>query len=155
MTIQLTKDEKRLVDHAKKMVVKYNNQRNAKGQLATIYAFVLSDSGKIYDGACLESTISSGVCAERAAISNMFTAETYSSKIVCVVTFDPVPEPQEYNSTPCGICRHVIWEYGNSKTTIICAGYMKDKDGWKFAQNMEKYSTNQLYPKPFKIIKWD
>ncbi len=149
MTIQLTKDEQRLVDHAKEMVVKYNNHRNAKGQLATIYAFVLSDSGKIYDGACLESTISAGICAERAAISNMFTKETYSSKIACIVTLCPVPEQLEYSPTPCGVCRHVIWQYGDSKTTIICGQYMKDNDGWRFVPKKEKYSTTQLYPKPF------
>jgi cytidine deaminase len=156
MAIRLTKEERKLIDHAKKMVVKYNNQRNARGELATIYAFVLSDSGKIYEGACMESTIGSGrVCAERVAISSMFTKETYASKIACVVTFDPVPEPQEYGSTPCGTCRHIIWEYGNSKTTIICGQYMQAKNGWKFVPKMEKYSTTQLYPKPYKMVRWD
>lgn len=155
MSIQLTKDEQKLVDHAKKMVVKYNKQRHSKGGIDTGYAFVLSDSGKIYDGACFESTILAGVCAERAAIANMFTKETYSSKIVSVVTLFPVLEQQEYSSTPCGICRHVIWEYGNLKTTIICGQYIQLKNGYKFISKMEKYSTKQLYPKPFIEPKWN
>lgn len=155
MVIQLTSEEQKLVDYAKKAVVKYNKQRHAKGGIDTIYAFVLSDSGKIYDGACLESTISAGVCAERIAIGSMFTNETYSSKIVSVVILDPVPEPQEYSTNPCGLCRHVIWEYGTHKTTIICGQYIQLKNGWKFVPKMEKYTTNQLYPKPYKIVKWD
>jgi cytidine deaminase len=154
MAIQLTKDEQRLVNHAKESLVRYNKQRNAKGQLATIYAFVLSDSGKIYDGACLESNISAGICAERAAIACMFTKETYSSKIACIVTLAPVPEQQEYSTTPCGVCRHVIWQYGSSKTTIICGQYIQRKNGWEFLPKMEKYTIAELYPKPFKEVKW-
>jgi cytidine deaminase len=156
MKIRLTKDEHELVEYAKKAVSRYNKQRKAKGGIATIYAFVLSDSGKIYDGACLESSIgSASVCAERTAIGSMFTKETYSSKIVCVVTFDPVPEKQEYSSTPCGTCRHVIWEHGNPGTTIICGQYIQRKNGWEFLQDMEKYTIKELYPKPYKMVRWD
>jgi cytidine deaminase len=155
MAIQLTKEEQKLVDYAKEAVVKYNKQRHAKGGIDTIYAFVLSDSGKIYDGACLESTISACVCAERVAIGSMFLKETYKSKIKCVVTFDPVPKRQEYGSTPCGLCRHVIWEYGNPNTTIICGQYIQRENGWKFVSEMEKYTIKELYPKPYKMVKWD
>jgi cytidine deaminase len=155
MTIRLTKDEQKLVDHAKAAIVRYNKKRHAKGGIDTIYAFVLSDSGKIYDGACLESAISAGVCAERIAIGTMFLKETYKSKIKIVVTFDPVPEEQEYSSTPCGACRHVIWEYGTPNTTIICGQYIQRKNGWEFLPKMEKYTIKELYPKPYKVVKWD
>jgi cytidine deaminase len=151
----LSKDERKLVDYAKKAIVEYNKQRHAKGEVDTIYAFVLSDSGKIYEGACLESAISAGVCAERVAIGNMFLKETYKSKIKCVVTFDPVPEKQEYSSTPCGACRHVIWEHGNQNTTVICGQYVQRKSGWEFLPEMEKYTIEELYPKPYKMVKWD
>lgn len=120
MTESFTQDERKLINHAKEMVIKYNKQRHANGGIDTIYAFVLSDSGKIYDGACLESTIgAAGVCAERLAIGNMILKETYKAKIISVVTFDPVPKEQEYGTTPCGACRHVIWEHGNPDTTVI------------------------------------
>jgi cytidine deaminase len=155
MAVQLTKEEQRLVEHAKKAIVRYNKQRHAKGEIDTIYAFVLSDSGKIYDGACLESTISAGVCAERVAIGAMFLKETYKSEIKCVVTFDPVPEKQEYSSTPCGTCRHVIWEYGNPNTTIICGQYIQRKNGWEFLPEMERYTIKELYPKAYKMVRWN
>ncbi len=155
MSVKFSKDEQMLIDYAKESVIKYNKQRHSKGGIDTIYAFVLSDSGKIYDGACLESTISASVCAERAAIANMFTKETYSSKILCVVIFDPVPKKQEYSSTPCGLCRHVIWEHGNQKTTVICGQYIQKGDNWGFIPQMEKYTPHELYPKPYKAVKWD
>jgi cytidine deaminase len=156
MDVQLTKDEQKLVDYAKKAVAKYNAQRKAKGGIDTIYAFVLSDSGKIYDGACLESTIeSAGVCAERLAIGNMILNETYKAKIISVVTFDPVPNEQEESSTPCGTCRHVIWENGSPNTTVICGQYIQRKNGWEFVPKMEKYTIKELYPKPYKMVKWN
>jgi cytidine deaminase len=151
----LTQNEQKLVNYAKKAIVKYNKQRKAKGEFDTIYAFVLSDSGKIYDGACLESTISASVCAERVAIGTMLTKETYKSKIKIVVVFDAVPKKQKYSSTPCGTCRHVIWENGTPNTTIICGQYIKRKNGWEFLPKMEKYTIKELYPKPYKMVKWD
>jgi len=149
MAIQLTSEEKKLIEHAKKAVVRYNELRNSKGELATFYAFVLSDSGKIYDGACLES-MGGGVCGERAAIGRMFTEETYSSKIKAIVIFCPVPKELEYAPTPCGRCRNVIWERGTESTSIICGQYIQRKGGWEFLPKMEKYAIKELYPNPFK-----
>ncbi len=155
MAIKLTQEEQKLVSHSKEAIVKYNKQRHAKGGIDTIYAFVMSDSGKIYDGACLESTISAGICAERLAIANMVLKGTYSAKVKIVVTFDPVPEEQEYSSTPCGLCRHVIWERGTPNTTVICGQYIQKKNGWNFLQKMEKYKIAELYPKPYNMVNWD
>jgi len=50
MDNQLTWEEQKIVDRAKEVVIKYNKQRMDKGELATIYAFVMSESGEIYDG---------------------------------------------------------------------------------------------------------
>jgi len=156
MAIQLTKDEQKLVDHAKEAIIKYNKQRKAKGGIDTLYAFVLSDSGKIYEGACFETTLShSNICAERVAIANMVLKETYKSKIKTVVIFDPVPREQEESSTPCGTCRLVIWEFGTPNTTIICGQYIQVKNGWAFVPKMEKYTIKELYPRPYKMVKWD
>ena len=152
--MKLTKNEQRLVDHSKKAITKYNSQRKAMGEFDTIYAFVLSDSGKIYDGACLESN-SGSVCAERAAIANMVLNEAYSSKIASIVVFDPVPKVQKESTTPCGTCRVVILECGSPDTTVICGQYIQLKDSWKFVPKMEKYTIKELYPKPYTKVKWD
>ena len=79
MDINLTSEEKTLVEHAKEAVVKYNTIRLAKGDIDTLYGFVLSDSGTIYDGACYEPQPT--ICGERHAIANMVLQESNKAKI--------------------------------------------------------------------------
>lgn len=96
MTIKLTSDEQKLVEYAKKAVIKYNRMRHKKGGVDTLYSFLLSDSGKIYDGACLEPNIAQAtICGERHAIANTVLDETYKAKIKCIIVADPVPEMQK------------------------------------------------------------
>jgi cytidine deaminase len=155
MNPHLTKGEKRLVKHAKRAVIEYSKKRHSRGGRDTLYAFVMSDSGKIYDGACLETTISNGsICGERHAIANMVLQETYSAKIKSVVVVDPVPRVQKNSTTPCGTCRHVIWENGAPGTTIICIQYIWQKNGWIFPK-MEKHTIKKLYPNAYEMVKWD
>lgn len=155
MVIRLTTDEKKLVEYAKKAIVKFNKKRHSKGGIDSLYAFVMSDSGKIYGGACLESTISSGtLCGERHAIANMVLQETYKAKIRAVVVADPVPKVQKKSSTPCGTCRHVIWERGSPSTSVICMQYIQNKGNWTFPK-MEKFTIKQLYPNAYEMVKWD
>jgi cytidine deaminase len=151
----LTKDETKLVEHAKKAVVKYNQKRHSKGDIDTLYAFAQSDGGKIHDGACLESSIgSAGLCAERHAIANMVLKEAYKASIKSIVIADPVPEFREKSSTPCGTCRHVIWERGTANTSVICMQYMQVKRGWDFGK-IQKYRIKNLYPHPYEMVEWE
>jgi len=149
---EFTPTEKKLIEHAKKAVVRYNKQRKAKGDIDTLYAFVMSTSGRIYDGACFESQIS-GICGERHAIANMTLEEGYNTKLKHVVVADPVPKIQENSKTPCGTCRNIIWERGTPDTTIICVQYIQEKDGWTFPK-MEKHTIKGLYPRPNKPVDW-
>jgi cytidine deaminase len=149
-----TSDEKKLIEHAKKAIVKYNKQRKAKGGIDTLYAFVMSNSGRIYDGACFETTISNAnICGERHAIANMVLKETYSTKVKHIVVADPVPKVQKNSTTPCGTCRHVIWELGTPDATVICIQYIQQKDGWTFPK-IEKHTIEELYPHPYTPIEW-
>ncbi|NCO96925.1 MAG: hypothetical protein COY38_02160 [Candidatus Aenigmarchaeota archaeon CG_4_10_14_0_8_um_filter_37_24] len=149
------KDEERIISHAKEAVVKYNKLRKAKGGIDTLYAFVMSDSGKIYDGACLETNLShSNICAERHAIANMILQETYKAKVKIVVVADPVPKIQEHSTPPCGTCRHIIREFGKPDTTIILMQYIQQKTGWVFPK-IEKHKIKELYPRPYVPVKWD
>lgn len=155
MVVKLNKNERKLVEHAKKATIRYNKLRHSTGGIDTLYAFIISNNGKIYDGTCLESSVSSGVlCGERHAIANMVLREGYKGKIKCIVVLDPVPKVQKNCSTPCGTCRHVIWERGNLDTTVICIQYIKQKKNWVFPK-MEKYTISKLYPNPYKMTKWD
>lgn len=149
MTANLTPDEERLVKHSQEAVVKYNKVRHAKGGIDTLYSFLLSDSGKIYDGASYEPNIAhASVCGERCAISNMVLQESYKAKIKSIVVADPVPEIQEHGTPPCGTCRHLIWFHGTPDTTVILIQYIQGKDGWTFPK-IEKFTIKDFYPLPY------
>ncbi len=67
-----------------------------------VAAAVLSKSGKIYTGVCIDTCSSLGVCAERNAIFNMITnGEQEIDKIICIL-------PDGSNGAPCGACRELI-----------------------------------------------
>ncbi len=150
-----TSDEQKLIDHAKKSVVKYNKLRDEKGGIDTLYSFVMSDSGKIYDGACLETNLShSNICAERHAIANMILKETYKAKVKIVVVADPVPKIQKHGTPPCGTCRHIIREFGTPDATVIGMQYIRRKKDWIFPK-IEKRRIKDLYPHPYIPVKWD
>lgn len=146
---ELTSDELKLIDYSKEAIVKYNKIRHEKGGIDTLYSFLLSDSGKIHDGACYEPNIAQAtVCGERHAIANMILQESYKAKIKSIVVADPVPEVQEHGSPPCGTCRHLIWSHGTPETTVILMQYIQGKDGWTFPKT-EKLTAKDLYPYPY------
>lgn len=154
MDIQLTTAEQKLVDYAKEGVTKYNNQRHARGGIDTLYGFLITKEGTIYDGAAFEPDISHAtVCGERHAIANMVMNEGYNSKLESIVVAVPVPTVQEKGSTPCGTCRQVIWQFGNPDTTVILLQYIQKKAesgelSWIFPK-MEKLIMKDLYPHPY------
>lgn len=157
MDVDLTLEEKRLVEYSKEAVVKFNRIRHKNGGIDTLYSFLLSDGGKIYDGASYEPNIAhASVCGERCAIANMVLQESYKAKIKSIVVADPVPEVQKNGTPPCGTCRHLIWYHGSSETTVILMQYIQVKDGWTFPK-IEKYTVNDLYPHPYEPVEglWD
>lgn len=131
--------------------------RKTKGGIDTLYAFLMSDSGKIYDGACFEPNISHAtVCGERHAITNMVLKESYKTKIKAIAVADPVPRVQKNSTPPCGTCRHLIWEFGMPTTTVILIQYIQRKNDWIFPK-IEKHTIKKLYPAPYEPVKnlWD
>lgn len=154
---KLTPSEKNLVKYAKRAVVEYNRLRHASGGIDTLYSFVMSDSGVIHDGVCLESSMSTGViCGERHAIANMVLKESYKAKIKTIIVADPVPSVQKKNTPPCGTCRHMIWEFGKPDAVVILMQYIQKKKGWMFPK-IEKYQVKDFYPYPYDPIPglWD
>ncbi len=157
MDIVFTPNERKLVEHAKEAIVRYNKQRHAKGGIDTLYAFLISESGTMYDGAAFEPNISHAtVCGERHAIANLVMNEAYNSKIESIVIADPVPRIQEKSSFPCGTCRHLIWQFGTPDTSVILIQYIQGKDEWTFPK-IEKFMIKDIYPYPYEPIKglWD
>ncbi|HCI78144.1 MAG TPA: hypothetical protein DHW02_00465 [Ktedonobacter sp.] len=148
--MELTPEEQHLIEHAKEAIVKYNTIRHERGGIDTLYAFILSDSGTIHDGACYEPELAQAtVCGERHAIANMILQESYKASITSIVVADPVPEVQEQSRPPCGTCRHLIWSHGTPETTVILMQYIQRKDGWIFPR-LQKYTIKDFFPLPFK-----
>ncbi|MBI5358368.1 hypothetical protein HZB69_01935 [Candidatus Amesbacteria bacterium] len=149
MDAQLTEEEKRLVEYSKEAIVKYNKIRHAKNGIDTLYAFLMSESGKIYDGAAFEPNLShASFCGERHAISNMVLQESYKAKIKSIVVADPVPDIQSRGTPPCGTCRHLIWSFGSPDTSVILMQYIQGKNGWIFPK-LEKFKISDFYPLPY------
>ena len=152
MAVELTPNEQKLVNYAKQTIVRYNEQRHAKGGKDTLYSFLLSESGKIYDGAAFEPNISHAVvCGERHAIANLVMNEAYNSKIESIVIADPVPRVQDKGTPPCGTCRHLIWQFGKPSTSVILMQYIQGKGEWTFPK-MEKLTIHDLYPYPYEPV---
>lgn len=67
-----------------------------------VSAAVLSKSGKIYTGVCIDTCSTLGICAERNAIFNMITnGEQEIDKVLCI-------PPVEGKGVPCGACRELM-----------------------------------------------
>lgn len=67
-----------------------------------VAAAILSKSGKIYTGVCIDTCSTLGICAERNAIFNMITnGEQEIDKVICVM-------PDGNNGAPCGACRELM-----------------------------------------------
>ena len=67
-----------------------------------VSAAVLSASGKIYTGVCIDTCSTLGVCAERNAIFNMITnGEQEIKRVLCIPPF-------EGKGAPCGACRELM-----------------------------------------------
>ncbi|MBR6617742.1 MAG: cytidine deaminase [Oscillospiraceae bacterium] len=67
-----------------------------------VAAAILSRSGRIYTGICIDTCSTLGICAERNAIFNMLTnGEQEIDKVLCVL-------PDGSNGAPCGACRELM-----------------------------------------------
>ncbi len=70
-----------------------------------VAAAILSKSGKIYTGVCIDTCSTLGICAERNAIFNMITnGEQEIDKVLCVMC-------DGSNSSPCGACRELMVQF--------------------------------------------
>lgn len=67
-----------------------------------VSAAILSKSGKIYTGVCIDTCSTLGICAERNAVFNMITnGEQDIDKVLCIL-------PDGTNGAPCGACRELM-----------------------------------------------
>lgn len=67
-----------------------------------VAAAVLSETGRIYTGVCVDTCSTLGICAERNAIFNMLTnGEQKIQKVLAIM-------PNGKTGAPCGACRELM-----------------------------------------------
>jgi len=99
-------------------------------------ASVLYDDGSIETGCNVENaSFGATICAERTAISAGAARGKTSIKAICVTNMT------DTMVTPCGICRQVIWEFGQD-LPVICS----NKDG-----NYKILTIAELLPHAFDL----
>lgn len=99
----MTKDQwqwDRLYDAA----IAVRNERRISDYITCgeVSAAILSRSGKIYTGVCIDTCSTLGICAERNAIFNMITnGEQEIDKVIAIL-------PDGSSGAPCGACRELM-----------------------------------------------
>ncbi|MBQ7203807.1 MAG: cytidine deaminase [Eubacterium sp.] len=69
-----------------------------------VAAALLTESGNIYVGVCIDTACSLGMCAERNAVANMITnGESKIDKLVAVMSDGKA-------GLPCGACRELLMQ---------------------------------------------
>ena len=67
-----------------------------------VAAAILSSSGRIYTGVCIDTCSTLGICAERNAIFNMITnGDAKIEKVLAIM-------PDGKTGAPCGACRELM-----------------------------------------------
>lgn len=92
-------------------------------QAGQVASAVLSASGKIYTGVCIDTCSALGICAERNAIFRMITAgEDKIEKVLALM-------PDGKTGAPCGACRELMVQLmpGSYQKIQIMLDYEKQK----------------------------
>lgn len=106
----MTKEWKELYDAARSVIAAKELSKNMF--VGEVGAAVLSSKGNIYTGVCIDTACSLGFCAERNALSTMFTNGEYEIVKVCAVYKDGSVMP------PCGACREFMIQMGETAKDI-------------------------------------
>ena len=120
----MTKDQwqwDRMYEAAKKVL----NPRRISDYVTAgeVSAAVMSSTGKIYTGVCIDTCSTLGICAERNAIFNMVTnGEQEIQKVLCI-------PPVKGKGAPCGACRELMVQLmaDNYKGIEIMLDYENEK----------------------------
>lgn len=91
-------------------------------QAGTVGAAIISTSGKMYTGICLDFSCSLGFCAERAAIAEMLKHHETEIARVVVVHHNGQVMP------PCGCCREMMWQLNElNKSALVILSSVEAK----------------------------
>ena len=112
----------------KKMFMAAKNVQNGRKvsdyvEAGGVAAAVLSASGKIYTGVCVDTCSTLGICAERNAIFNMLTnGENEIDKVLAIM-------PDGRTGAPCGACRELMVQLmpGRYQSVQIMVDYEQER----------------------------
>ena len=97
-----------------------------------VSAAILSKSGRIYTGVCVDTASTLGVCAERNAIFNMLTnGDDEIDKVLCIM-------PDGKCGAPCGACRELMVQ--------LMAGKYKDIEIMLDYDSLRTVTLGELTP---------
>ena len=85
-------------------------------EAGSVAAALMTESGNIYTGVCIDTACSLGMCAERSAVANMITnGEVSITKLVAVM-------PDGSAGMPCGACREMMMQLSVDAggTAVLC-----------------------------------
>jgi cytidine deaminase len=153
---ELSEETQYLLDYAENKILKFSQKRRDSGLNDSLYAFVRSESGNMYMGKPFECNHQSqfNICAERHAMNSMQLNETVESSVGQVLVASPVPEGSNKVATPCGACRHALWEFGNEDTVVLACGYVREDEGWEIFSEIKMFTVDELYPNAYENP-WD
>ncbi len=115
------------MDDWQKLYEAAKNVQNARTisqtiEVGSVAAAILTKSGNIYTGICIDTACSFGMCAERNAMANMLTnGESEISKVLAIM-------PDGKIGLPCGACREFMMQLSpNSGNIEILTNYENRK----------------------------
>ena len=107
-------------------------------------AAILTKSGNIYAGVCIDTASSLGMCAERAAIAAMITAgESRIDKLVAVTRDGRV-------GSPCGACRELMMQLDADSGDIEILTDLETKKTVKLSDLMPDWWGRERFEKASK-----
>lgn len=85
-------------------------------------AALLSQSGKIYTGCNIEcASYSVTNCAERTALFKAVSEGEYNFTAIAVVGARTDRSDDSLITSPCGVCRQALYEFGGAELPVIMA----------------------------------
>ncbi len=81
-------------------------------EVGGVSSALVTKSGNVYVGVCIDTACGLGMCAERNAIANMITnGESEIDKILCIMSSGAL-------GFPCGACREMMMQLGKNSGEI-------------------------------------
>ena len=112
-------------------------QGGASTQFAAVPLNFLAKSGKAYTGCNIEnSAYSPSLCAERCAVAKAVSEGARDFIAIAVVG------PEDSETTPCGVCRQVLYEFCDESLVILCGGT---------DTHYEELTLGDLLPRGFRL----